>query len=83
MAKKTMKASELIFWLTKAVEKFGDLPVYLQEDTEGNGYGTLNKEKSLFVEQDDDTKKWTRMILQPFEEHLNYEEISEENYILK
>lgn len=78
MPKKTMKASELIFWLTKAVEKLGDLPVYLQEDTEGNGYGTLNKEKSLFVEQDDDTQKYTCIILQPFEEHLDYEEIIKE-----
>lgn len=78
MPKNTMKASELIFWLTKAVEKLGDLPVYLQQDTEGNGYGTLNKEKSLFVEQDEDTKKCTHIILQPFEEHLDYEEIIKE-----
>ena len=75
MAKKTMKASELIFWLTKTVERLGDLPVYLQEDTEGNGYGTLNKEKSLFVDQDDDTKKYTHIIIQPFEEHLEFEEL--------
>ena len=75
MAKKTIKASELIFWLSLVVKKVGDLPVFLQEDTEGNGYGTLNIKRSLFVEQDDKTKKCTHIIIQPFEEHLEFEEL--------
>jgi len=78
MAKKTIKASELVFWLSLVVKKIGDLPVYLQQDTEGNGYGTLNIKKSFFVDQDDKTKKYSHIIIQPFEEHLEFNDLVEE-----
>lgn len=76
MAKKTMMLSELIEFAQKIYGYFGDLPVYLQQDTEGNGYATLKKEDSFWAEQDEkDGKKALAMIIQPFEENLDYDEL--------
>lgn len=75
MAKKTMMLDDLISLLLVIKNRIGDKPVYLQLDTEGNKFGTLKKEKSFFVEEEDETKKKTAITIQPFEENLAYEDI--------
>lgn len=78
MSKKTMMLDDLISLLLVIKNRLGDMPVFLQQDTEGNGFGTIQKEKCFFVEEDEKTKKAKGLIIQPFEEHLDYEDLFKE-----
>lgn len=79
MAKKqTITVSMMIKYLKEVLRLKGDLPVFLQQDSEGNGYGTLNAWRSFWLDGNIKTQKCSALMIMPFEEHLDYEEISEE-----
>ena len=76
MPKKTITITELIKLLQRIQRAFGNKPVYLQQDTEGNGYGTIDKIISLRAEYGDTNSNEARaIIIQPCEEGLDIEEI--------
>ena len=56
MEYKTMKISELVKVLNRLKGTFGDLPVYMSSDSEGNSFGTLhyddNAVSSIGVDDD-------------------------------
>lgn len=79
MAKKTMMLDDLISFLLVAKNRIGDRPVYLQLDIKGSKFGTIQKEKCFFVEEDKKTKKNKFITIQPFEENLAYEDLFEED----
>ena len=62
-----MKISELVKQLNAVEKKEGDIQVYLSHDEEGNGFATIEND-SISV---DDGK----VIIFPFKEHLEYEEL--------
>ena len=65
-----MKISELKQYLSRVEKEFGDLPVVVSCDSEGNGYGTLNKNGSLrkVMVMNDKGIKVVGVCLYPFEE---------------
>lgn len=71
---KTMTIEDVIMRLQEFKKVHGDIPVILAEDTEGNGYGTLKKDKCFFWSEKNGQKV---LIINPFKEHLDYDEIWE------
>ena len=69
MAKKlkTMKISELITLLKAYQRENGDVPVFHQKDSEGNGFGTINPDS---INYDTNTKKDKAVIIHPFDEGI-------------
>ena len=63
-----MKISELKQYLSRVEKEFGDLPVVISCDSEGNSYGTLNKNGSLCEVMNDKGTKVVGVCLYPFEE---------------
>lgn len=65
-----MKISELKQYLNRVEKKFGDLPVVISRDSEGNSFGTLNKNGSLceVMTTNDKGIKVVGVCLYPFEE---------------
>lgn len=62
-----MKISKLIRELKRIERKAGDVEVYLSQDSEGNGFGTI-VERSLSLDEN-------VLIVYPWEEYLSYEQI--------
>ena len=60
-----MKISELIKKLEVSIKEFGDLPIIVSSDSEGNSFGTLNK-NSLCLIEDYNTGKIKGVCLYPF-----------------
>ena len=50
---KTMTIEDVIMRLKEFKKIHGDIPVILAEDTEGNEYGTLKKDKCFFWTEKD------------------------------
>ena len=69
MAKKlkTMKISELITLLKAYQRENGDVPVFHQKDSEGNGFGTINPD-SIYC--DPSTKVGKAVMIHPFDEGI-------------
>ena len=60
-----MKISELIKKLEISIKEFGDLPIIVSADSEGNSFGTLNT-RSICLIQDFDTSEPKGICLYPF-----------------
>jgi hypothetical protein len=65
-----MKISELIKELKSQEDIFGDYEVFVSQDEEGNGFGTLSKETMWGYSNEDKA-----VILYPNENYLEYETI--------
>ncbi len=49
---KTMKVAEVITLLSAIKTKYGNVPVFFSSDSEGNNFGTLERELSFTVDPD-------------------------------
>ena len=69
MAKKlkTMKISELVAFLNAEKKRLGDVPVFHQKDSEGNGFGTISPD-SIYC--DPSTKVGKAVMIHPFDEGI-------------
>lgn len=72
---KTMTISEVIRRLKEFQKIHGDIPVFLQQDTEGNGYGTLKNDRCFFWTDDQKDKDKKILLINPYEEHLDYNDL--------
>ena len=63
----TMKISELVAFLNAEKKRLGDVPVFHQEDPEGNGFGTIHP-RSIYC--DPSTKVGKAVMIHPFDEHI-------------
>lgn len=77
---KTEKISDLIKMLKDLKGEFGDLPVYLSTDSEGNSFGTLHGYSSIGsirkgIQGDGEV---VAIGIYPWEEGLDYMEIAGE-----
>lgn len=75
---KTEKISDLIKMLKYLKDEFGDLPVYLSTDSEGNSFGTLHGFSSIGsmrkgLQGDGEI---VAIAIYPWEEGLDYYEIT-------
>lgn len=64
-----MTINELIKVLCEAKKQYGNVPVILSADTEGNGFGTLDKQTSLCPVLDETETEVIGLCLFPFIEH--------------
>jgi len=67
---RTMKISTLINELQALKKEYGNLPVYLSSDEEGNSFGTLDAELSFGIDENEDIP--VRFILYPCEQIYDF-----------
>lgn len=70
---KTAKVDDVIKILKDVKDAFGNIDVFISTDSEGNSYGTIDKEHSLGWDE-----KHKFVIFYPYEENIDYEEFMEE-----
>lgn len=63
----TITLRGMIAKLYKAYEQYGDLPVYHQQDPEGNGFSTLDIQWSITIGE---TKQGNAIFIVPYEEGI-------------
>lgn len=73
--KKTIKITKLIKELQKISETFGDIPVVLSSDEEGNSYSTMDPSNNFSVTCT--AVDQGVLILYPYQEYVEIEEIEE------
>lgn len=67
---KTLNIKQLIAILTSIAKDKPNLKIYLSRDTEGNSYGTMDKEWSFCLDEPNQA-----LLLFPFEDGIEYEEL--------
>lgn len=75
---KSDKLSDLIKVLQMVKKDFGDLPVYLSTDSEGNSYGSINGSMSIGTinKGDDGNGDTVAIAIYPWQEGADYTEIN-------
>ena len=64
----TITLRGMIAKLYKIYEQYGDLPVYHQEDPEGNSFGTIDIQWSITLGE---TKQGNAIFISPYEENID------------
>lgn len=67
----TMKISQLIRKLQAIKREVGDIEVYMSEDSEGNGYGTIDNTSFGFSNG--------KLAIYPYVDHIDYTEVFGDN----
>lgn len=75
MSIETMSVSQLIEKLTALQNSYGDLPVVLSSDSEGNSFGTLNKTTIGYSPR---YNKCGIILLMPYCDNIDYDNVDVE-----
>lgn len=72
MSIETMSVGQLIEKLTALQNAYGDLPVIMSSDSEGNSFGTLNKATIGYSPRYD---KCGMILLMPYCDNIDYDDV--------
>lgn len=73
---KTMSVSQLIKKLTALQNTYGDLPVVLSSDSEGNSFGTVNHTTIGYSPR---YNKCGIILLMPYCDNIDYDNVEKDN----
>lgn len=65
-----MKISQIVKTLNQVKKEYGDIDIFVSQDSEGNGYATTGKQSSDCIYFDE-----VKVIIYPFEEGLQYRDL--------